>query len=273
MPANSDLGSDDGDLTLLAAAVRDAGALALEHFRRSGRSWTKDDGTPVGEADLAVDALLRERLASARPDYGWLSEESGDDSVRLQHRRVWVVDPIDGTRSFLEGGDQWTVVAALVEDGRPIAAQVLRPLSGEHFQARRGHGATCNGQPIAVSGRRKLAGARLVVPRSILKPGRWADPWPPVDVGMATSIALRLCKVATGDYDGALAVGGKSDWDLAAGDLIVHEAGGRVTDLAGDDMVYNRPRTRQKGLVAAGPGLIGDMLRHARGYHQTGGST
>ncbi|NNE23039.1 MAG: 3'(2'),5'-bisphosphate nucleotidase CysQ [Rhizobiales bacterium] len=254
------------DEDLLHAAVREAGALAAGYFNGSTQSWTKDDGTPVSDADLAVDELLKSRLLPARPDYGWLSEETDDNDDRLANSRVWVVDPIDGTRSFLEGGEHWCVTAALVEDGRPAIGVVYLPLSDKMYAARAGEGASMNGQLLIASTRNELAGSKMIAHKSILQPHRWQTPWPDVDVGMTTSLALRLCLVADGSFDAALAVGSKCDWDLAAGDLIVHEAGGRVCDLGGATLRYNKRATRQDGLIASGANLHDEIIRFSSGY-------
>lgn len=254
------------DEELLHAAVRDAGALAADYFRGSTKSWTKEDGTPVSDADLAVDELLKQRLQTARPDYGWLSEETEDTQDRLEDSHVWVIDPIDGTRSFLEGTENWCVAAALVTEGRPLIGAVYLPLSGQMYSARAGGGAWLNGVRLATTSRSELAGSRMIAHKNTLQPHRWESPWPEVDVGMTTSLALRLCLVADGSFDAALALGSKCDWDLAAGDLIVHEAGGQVSDLAGDVLRYNRPTTRQAGLVASGAGLHTEIIHLASGY-------
>lgn len=254
------------DEQLLHDAVREAGALAADFFHGSNKSWSKDDGSPVSNADLAVDELLKDRLRSARPDYGWLSEETEDNEDRLNDNRVWVVDPIDGTRSFLEGGDHWCVAVALVEDGRPTIGAVYRPLSQQMYSARIGEGAWLNDDPLVSSQRRALTGSKMIAHRNILQPHRWQRPWPEVEVGMTTALALRLCLVADGSYDAALAVGSKCDWDLAAGDLIVHEAGGHVSDLAGGPLRYNKAVTRQTGLVASGSNLHDEIIHFASGY-------
>jgi myo-inositol-1(or 4)-monophosphatase len=258
-----DIGRDE---KLLIDAVREAGALALEHFRSSPVGRKKDDGTPVSDADLAVNDLLHDRLAMARPDYGWLSEETEDRPERLSRRRVWVVDPIDGTRSFLKGADNWSVAVALIEAGRPVLGSVFAPATGEYFHARLNHGANCNGAPIAASHRDMLAGSSFIAHPNILRADRWQQGWPELETGMTTSIALRLCMVANGQFDAALAVGEKCDWDLAAGDLIVHEAGGRVSTLAGSQMTYNQPHTRQTGLVASGSALHDEITARTQGF-------
>jgi len=266
LPVSERIHRPQDDEDLLHAAVREAGALAANYFNGSTQSWTKDDGTPVSDADLAVDELLKSRLQPARPDYGWLSEETEDNDDRLGNSRVWVIDPIDGTRSFLEGGEHWCLSAALIEGGRPVIGAVYLPLSDKMYAARAGEGASMNDRPLTTSARGELAGSKVIAHKNILQPHRWRTPWPDVDVGMTTSLALRLCLVADGSFDAALAVGSKCDWDLAAGDLIVHEAGGRVCDLEGATLRYNKPATRQAGLVASGANLHDEIIRFSSGY-------
>ena len=150
----------------LAAAVREAGALALSTFQKPLKSWTKGKSSPVTEADIAVDLLLRERLTADAPHYAWLSEESVDDPVRLAARVVWIVDPIDGTRAYIAGIPEWTVAAALVEDGRPIVGCVYAPAAEEFFFAIAGKGATLNGAAIATTRGVGLDEARVSGPET-----------------------------------------------------------------------------------------------------------
>src|SRR5499425_2835123 len=168
----SPLPADDIDPALvrdrLASAVREAGALALHMFRGRPASWIKGASSPVSEAALAVDALLRERLLAIR-DAGWLSEETEDDPARLQRSDVWVVDPIDGTRAYLEGLADWAVSVALVSAGRPVVAALYAPVADELFLATAGGGATLNGAPIAASEGEALAGAKLSGPKRRLE--------------------------------------------------------------------------------------------------------
>jgi len=236
----------------LQAAVREAGALAKSMFGAPLKSWTKGPtDSPVSEADIAVDALLRQRLTGGDAAIAWLSEESADDPVRLQARRVWVVDPIDGTRAYIGGFTDWAVSAALVEDGRPIAACLYAPVSEEFFAARAGAGATCNGAPLAATAGSTLAGARLAGPRGLLE--RLAAVAPAFTaMPRVRSLALRLAGVAHGVCDAAFAGGNSHDWDLAAADLLVHEAGGALTSFAGGTVTYNRAVPRHGMLVAAG---------------------
>jgi len=243
------------DLALVAAAAREAGALAMRFFGRSPEVWTKGDSSPVSEADLAVDRLLGDRLRAARPDYGWLSEETADDAARLGSRRVFIVDPIDGTRAFLRGDADWTVSLAVVEDGRPVAAAVLCPLRDELFLAALGAGARLNGAATRTSGATVLAGSRMGGPKGFVRHATFAaagvEPVPPVH-----SLAYRMSLVAAGRLDAAAASSRACDWDLAAADLLVHEAGGRLTDLDGHRVTYNRDSVRHPPLVAATPALL-----------------
>lgn len=236
---------------LLVAAVREAGQLALTTFRAPLRSWHKDNASPVSEADIACDRLLRERLGAAGAGIAWLSEESLDDRARLSARRVWIVDPIDGTRAYLAGLADWTVSAALVEDGRPVLAALYAPVEEAMFVAVAGAGATLNGVAIVASAGRDLAGARVAGPKpqiaqlARLAPRIAAQP-------KVHSLALRIARVAAGALDIAFASGHGHDWDLAAADLLVHEAGGALTGFEGRPLAYNRADPVHGPLVAAG---------------------
>ena len=261
--------ADDIDRALvrdrLASAVREAGALALHMFRGRPASWIKGASSPVSEADLAVDALLRERLLAIR-DAGWLSEETEDDPARLQRTEVWVVDPIDGTRAYLAGLAEWVIAAALVRFGRPLVAALYAPVSDELFLSVAGGGATLNGAPIKASTGDQLAGATFSGAKRRLDSLAAVEPRI-VTAPRIPSLALRLARVATGALDGTFAAPNSHDWDLAAADLLVHEAGGLVTGLTGESLIYNRPNPVHGALVAAGRarhelllGLIRDRL-------------
>jgi myo-inositol-1(or 4)-monophosphatase len=236
---------------LLASAVREAGALALTTFRTPLKTWTKHHDSPVSEADIAVDELLKQRLAGARPDFGWLSEETEDDERRMQAPMVWVVDPIDGTRAYIAGYEDWSISAALVAGGRPVAAAIYVPVADQMFIAAQGEGATINDVTIAASDGAELDGARIAGPQGYLKRLNAARP-AIVAMPKVHSLALRLARVASGELDAALASGNAHDWDLAAADLLVHEAGGALTALDGRHLAYNQPTPRHGILVAAG---------------------
>jgi myo-inositol-1(or 4)-monophosphatase len=235
----------------LSAAVREAGQLALSMFGKPMKNWVKGASSPVCEADIAVNALLRERLTCGQPGIGWLSEESTDDPNRLSAPEVWIVDPIDGTRAYIAGFPDWVVCAALVENGRPIAACLFAPVANEFFMAVAGKGATRNDAPITVTRGEELAEMRVAGPKNFLE--RFAAIAPPFSaVPRVHSLALRLARVADGSIDAAIAGGSSHDWDLAAADLLVHEAGGALTPFGGGVLIYNRAVPRHGMLLAAG---------------------
>lgn len=248
------------DLELLEDAAREAGALALTYFGNDPEAWFKGQGqqSPVSEADLAVDSFLADRLRSAKPAYGWLSEETADDPARLSCERVFIVDPIDGTRAFLAGGDEWTVAIAVVERGRPLAGAVFCPRRDEMFLAGKGGGAFLNGEKISVAATSDLPGARLTGPHSIVaNKDVLAAGFQATEI--LRSLAYRLAMVAAGRVDVGAARGGPRDWDLAAADLLVQEAGGQLTDLTGQSLIYNRPSTGHPTLIAASDRLAGPV--------------
>ena len=218
---------------VLAAAAREAGALALGFFRlgatTSAHVELKFGGSPVTEADLAADALLRRRFGEAFPEAGWLSEETADDLRRLSRRSLVVVDPIDGTRAFVAGDPRWAVSAALIVDGRPVAGVVHAPALDETYVAARGAGAELNGAPIVAStraGRSRLdaAGPRPIVQAMGVRLGVAIEVSPRVP-----SLAYRLCMAARGAVDFAIAREHSHDWDIAAADCVLEQAGARVS--------------------------------------------
>jgi len=251
------------DAALLRESVREAGALALSLFRTELKNWTKGASSPVSEADIAVNDLLESRLRSATPDYGWLSEESVDDEQRLDKRLVWIVDPIDGTRGYLAGREDWCVSVALVEDAAPVLAAVFVPASDEFFFAERGQGAALNDTPVRASAGVELDFSRVAGPKPLVERlSRSAD-----DIVLHPrigSLALRLCRVAHGGLDAAFAGGQSRDWDLAAANLIVQEANGRMTALSGDPILYNRREVTHGVLVAAGRDRHACIVEHFR---------
>ncbi len=248
------------DFNLLKVTAQEAAKLALSYYGRTIIKEQKADGSAVTEADKAVDALLAERLKSARPEYGWLSEESAEHETRLKARKVWVLDPIDGTRAFIQGRDDWTVALSLVEDGVPVLAVVVNPVRGEVFEASSGLGAFLNGERINTSGEGVLDGARIVVPNAVLNDRRWREPWPNVIPVWANSSIYRLALVASANADACFALAPKWEWDVAAGALLVSEAGGVVSDRSGSPLLFNTAEAKVKGFLAAAPKLH-QMLR------------
>ena len=239
-------------------AAREAGQLAMD-FKARGETeaWEKSPGHPVTEADLAVNTLLARRLGAARGLYGWLSEETADDPRNRAPERVWVVDPIDGTRAYMRGDPHWCVGLAVVERGEVVAGVIYAPEFDALYEARRGGGAYLNGTPLSVSARDRVDGCRMIASSSMLRHKDWPTPWPPVVVAdpKPNATLLRLAHVARGDWDATLALWRKSDWDIAPGAILVHEAGGHATTHLGESFHYNRPVPAQRSVIAAGKHL------------------
>jgi myo-inositol-1(or 4)-monophosphatase len=240
----------------VAAIAAEAGRLALGRWRGEFRQWRKGDATPVCEVDLAVDALLRARLGALLPDAGWLSEETADDPARLARERVWIVDPIDGTRDFVRGRDGWCVSIALAERGRVVLGVLDAAARGQVWRAALGQGAFLNGERLAASGRDDLAGARVP-----------ADALPKADrlfaiVPKPNSIALRLGMVAGDAADLVATLRWGHEWDIAAAGLIASEAGARVTDALGLPLQFNKADPQAFGVLATAPGLHRAAVDH-----------
>lgn len=223
--------------------------MALARMAGDYKSWDKSPGHPVCDVDLAVDDFLRERLSGLDCDAAWLSEETVDDPVRLACKRVWIVDPIDGTRDYLRQRSGWCVSVALVEDGAPVLGVLCAPARAEIWCARRGDGATRNGERIAVVARADLAGARVPI-----------DGLPKADrdlvaVAKPNSIALRVAMVAAGEADLVATTRVGHEWDIAAAVLIVAEAGAAVSDTYGQPLRFNSPAAELTGIVVSSPQL------------------
>jgi myo-inositol-1(or 4)-monophosphatase len=251
-------------LSLLEAAARAAGDAALSYFRpglpTTARVTYKDGESPVSEADLAANATLERHLGAAIPGAGWISEETEASDAAAGPRLV-IVDPIDGTRAFIAGDPQWSVSVAFVENGRPIASVVHSPALGVTFSAARGGGAHRNGERLTCSQRRSLSGAIVAGPRPLLDRLAHAGQENFERAPRTPSLALRLARAADASFDLAVASDGAHDWDIAAADLILAEAGGALVDAAGAPIVY-RNRPVRRGLLAAGPpALTGSVLR------------
>lgn len=222
------------------------------------RKWEKSPDNFVCEVDLDVDAFLHERLSALLPDSGWLSEETADDLARLSHDRVWVVDPIDGTRDYIRDRPGWAVSVALVERGQPVIGVLAAPARGELWLAQAGGGATRNSVPIAASERTTLPGARVP-----------ADDLPRVDrdlvmVHKPNSIALRMAMVAAGEADLLATFRWGADWDIAAATLIAREAGATITDALAKKLRFNTPRGESFGILATAPGIHAAAVERLR---------
>lgn len=250
------------DLELLRSAAVTAGIIAAGYFRRDLKTWTKEFGSPVSEADIVLDKFLNSALTTARPDYGWLSEESADTSERLGRKRAFIVDPIDGTRGFIRGEDSWSVSLAVVEDGAPIAGVVYAPVRDEMYEASLGGGAYLNGKPLVretVPGRlAPLIPAPGAVHQELQAAGLEYTRGPAYP-----SLAYRLVQVATGKLDAAVARRGSQDWDIAAAAIILKETGVAFGDVCVEALRFNRVETRHGALAAFGELSLKPVLHAA----------
>ena len=241
------------DLTLLIEAARKAGQIATGFTGETAQRWEKPDGAgPVTEADLAVNAMLQDHLRAARPDYGWLSEETDDDPARLDHERVFIIDPIDGTRSFANGSNTWAHSLAIAVDGVVTAGVVYLPKRDKLYSAATGQGAFLNGDAIRPSARARLIGADMLATKPNMDPTHWSDGTPPeFKRAHRPSLAYRMALVAEGRYDGMLTLRGSWEWDIAAGDILLRESGAVTSDKAGLPLRFNNPHPTVNGVVAA----------------------
>jgi len=252
------------DLALLTKAARAAGDIAKSYFQKSPKVWDKG-GTagPVTEADLEVDRMLSSDLCVGRPSYGWLSEETEDSADRLSQEHVFIIDPIDGTRAFIEGAPHWAHSLAIAKSGRIQAAAVYMPMLDLMFTATLGGGAYLNDLPITVSARRETPGANILSSKDNFHEEFWPGGFPDLKRSFRSSLAYRLCLVASGEFDGMLTLRPTWEWDVAAGCLIVSEAGGLATDRTGADAVFNSVGGQLNGIVASNSdihfGLMGGL--------------
>ncbi|MEG3176127.1 inositol monophosphatase family protein [Sphingomonas sp. RB3P16] len=259
----ADAGPDRALVDAVAAIAAEAGALALSHWRTDFHRWEKAPNDPVSQVDLDVNMLLQARLTALLPDAGWLSEETADNADRLACGRVWVVDPIDGTRDYIRGRDGWAISVALVENGRATIGVLDAPARGDIFRAALGQGATRNGVPVRVGNRAAFSGARVPT-----------DGLPKVDsdlvvVAKPNSIALRIAMVAADEADLVATLRWGSEWDIAAAALIAAEAGASVTDALGGKLAFNTPTAKAFGVLVTTPGIHAAAVERLRDRART----
>lgn len=258
----TELDTPADDLALIEGAAKEAGRIALGFFNRNPEVWMKGGTSPVSEADYAVDRYLRETLTGARPHYGWLSEETTDGPERLAARRTFVVDPIDGTRAFLDGRSTWCVSIAIVEAGRPVAGVLDCPATSEVFAAAVSAGATRNGERIGVASPRDpalIAGPKPMIDAALGLLTRRVE-----RVSYIPSLAYRIAMVADGRLDATFIRHSARDWDMAAAEMVLTEAGGRLCEPTGRPPAYATTEPRH-GVLAAGSGpLLETMIEALR---------
>ena len=257
MPENE---APTDDLNLITMAAQQAGRIAMDYFRSDPQVWYKGGTSPVSEADIAVDRYLQGLLRNARPDYGWLSEETEDDQSRLDESSVFVVDPIDGTRAFIQGENGWCVSVAVVHDGRSVAGVLACPARDEVFTAEIDAPSRKNGAVIKVA--KPGTNPRIAAPKSVMGKIPEGALKNLERVPHISSLAYRLAMVADGRLAATFVKPNASDWDLAAADLILRQAGGRLTDIHGDPLRYNRGETTH-GILIAAPSELLPTLRDA----------
>lgn len=253
----------ENDLSLLIDAAKASGNIARKFFQEDPQVWDKGDNAgPVTEADLAIDEMLKTELLSSRPNYGWLSEETEDGAARLSHDRVFIIDPIDGTRAFIAGEKTFSHSLAIAENGIVVAAAVYVPIMDLMFTAATDEIATLNGVPITASPKAELDGATVLGAKPNFDARNWKGDLPPIVRKFRPSLAYRLSLVALGKYDAMITLRDCWEWDIAAGDLITRKAGGAATDRHNNPLRFNNPHPMTKGCLAAGPNL--HPLLHAR---------
>jgi myo-inositol-1(or 4)-monophosphatase len=237
-------------------AALEAGEILRRYFRDRGYEvGSKGRDNPVTSADLEADAALREHLSRAFPEYGWLSEETADNAARLSCRRVWIVDPLDGTKEFIKGIPEFVVAIALAEDGVPVLGVTYNPIKREMFWAARGAGCYLDDTLVHVTASAGLAGSVVLASRSETARGEWGAYQDKIVSHPIGSVAYKVALVAAGKADGTFTATPKSEWDVASGAALIAEAGGVMTDIHGDPIRFNRKQVKLDGFIAAGPAL------------------
>ena len=255
----------ESDLALLSRAAQAAAETATRYIGAEMNVRHKAaDGSPVTDADMAVNTVLADILRAARPGYGWLSEESADDPDRLGAEHVFIVDPIDGTRTFIEGSDSWAHSLAVARDGEITAAVVFLPMRERFYSAALGEGTRLNDVPVRASDVTTLETAQVLATKPSMQPDHWRSPMPELQRSHRPSIAYRLGLVAEGRFDAMLTLRPSWEWDIAAGALLLSEAGAMISDRSGQPIRFNAPHPKHDGVVAANPALHGEILGRLR---------
>ena len=237
---------------MAVSAARQAGEVIMRHYRSAYEAWDKSPDNPVTTADLEADYVLCTQLTDATPEYGWLSEETADNPERLEKCCSWVVDPLDGTKEFIQGRDQFAVSIAFVEDGLPLLGVINNPATKEEFIGIVGQGLTYGGRnPIPLSDRAQFRGAQVLASDTEVKNGMWAPYQKTLKIVQVGSAAYKLARVAAGFGDAYISLNPKHEWDVCAGVALVLAAGGQVTDLSGNPIRFNQPDVLVQGIIAS----------------------
>jgi myo-inositol-1(or 4)-monophosphatase len=250
------------ELDVAVGAVREAGAVIRSLYGTALPVFEKGDrgSSPLTEADTRANEIIQRRVMAAFPEDGWLSEESRDSPARLGKRRVWIVDPLDGTKEFVQQIPEFAVCLALAEDGRPIVGVTHNPITGELYTATPTGGASRDGERIAVSSTERLADAVLLASRSESERGEWDRFRGRFTIELSGSVAYKLALVAAGRADATFTLTPKNEWDVCSSVCLIESAGGRVTDLAGAPLRFNQQTTMLSGLVASNGRLHEQIL-------------
>ena len=252
------------ELALARKAARAAGNILRAHWRRGGyQISSKGKDNPVTQADLEADRALKRLLHDPFPEYGWLSEETADSEARLHCQRVWIVDPLDGTKEFIQGIPEFCVAVALVEEGHPVLGVTYNPITREMFWSARGMGCHLNGEPVRVTRTRALHRARVLASRSETARGEWEVFHGRLRVSPTGSVAYKLALVAAGKGDATFTRSPKSEWDIASGAALLAEAGGTMTDIHGTLIRFNQRHVKVAGMIADNTLLHEELVRIA----------
>lgn len=249
---------------LVKGSILEAGKLALKWFKKDPEQWEKDDGSLVSKADIEVNDLLNKLLKNKNPEFGWLSEENEDDKSRLNKKITFVVDPLDGTKAFLEGKKEFSISVAIVKNGLPISGIVFSPSTGEIFEAEKNKGSWRNNKKVIISNYKKLEKCKMIAFKPMFSHPAWKKPWPKMDVENRNSIAYRMALVASGQYDAMMALNSKNDWDIAAGDLLISEAGGNVTLHTSKKIIYNTENTKKPSVIGANKAIHEKIIKRVK---------
>ena len=249
---------------LVKESILEAGKLALKWFKKDPEKWEKDDGSLVSKADIEINDLLNKLLKNKNPEFGWLSEENEDDKSRLNKKITFVVDPLDGTKAFLEGKKEFSISIAIVKNGLPISGIVFSPSTGEMFEAEKNKGSWKNNKKITISNYSRLKKCKMIAFKPMFSHPAWKEPWPKMDVENRNSIAYRMALVASGQYDAMMALNSKNDWDIAAGDLLISESGGIVTLHTNKKIIYNTENIKKPSVIGTNISIHEKIIRRVK---------